>query len=438
MVVDYVPAVVRNIANDSKDLCCNGFNYSDFMTLLCGIFFGLDSFSAIVRTFVFSSSLSQLSRAATSIPSEALLKRNRNRIAKLIAQTPNAKQRFCLANDDTLVRKFGRCPENFYWFDHCLGSTYRGRNYLVMAVLDTYTGQAFPVTVALLHGVKSEKYKPRLEVVKEQLLILKTAGLGILPFTADSWFADKNFFQWLEEQKFDFEIEVKSNRKVTYLNKKQQGNIAENKRIVYPSISDVACSLKRNTAYSGGAPKQIAGGVARLYGSSQRIKFAAVWNIEDKPSDKPFAIYATNNTSRCLSRIWALSRFRWGIEVHFRQSKQEFAFDKYPVHDAKVAFNLIVLGMFLISSLELARFDKDAAPMEKKLRRKKYEFLSLFIQRIREEAFTKTIRRAFVMPSKREKIIDHFEGRLNPLYTCKKPRDKIKQNKSDVYEESLV
>jgi Transposase DDE domain len=193
--------------------------------------------------------------------------------------------------------------------------------------------------------------------------------------------------------------------------------------MVYPSTSDVARGLKRNTAFSGGAPKQIAGGVVRLFGSSLRLKLAAVWNEGDTLADRPFACYVTNRTGLCLTRIWALSRFRWGIECYFRASKQDFSFDTLPTESSEAAFGLVVLGMFLYCNLEIARHDPDAVPRGKAERRRLYPPLSAHIKRIRQECVERTYRRSLVMKCKRDAILDHLRGRRAPDRSCLKPRD---------------
>jgi hypothetical protein len=266
-------------------------------------------------------------------------------------------------------------------------------------------------------------YKPRIEALKERLLLLKKAGFGELTLVADACFSDKKFFEWLDSEGFTFEIEIRTNRKLTYLDKKALGSIGEKGKVVYPSASDVACTLKRNAAFSGGAPKQIAGGVVKLFGSSLRLKLAAVWNRDDSLKEKPFACYVTNRTGLCLSRIWALSRFRWGIECYFRASKQDFSFDALPTESSEAAFGLVVLGMFLYCNLELSRHDPHAVPMAKTERRQKYPPLSSHIKMLRQQSEERTYVRSLVMKPAREKILEHLRGRRNPDRSCLKPRD---------------
>jgi hypothetical protein len=116
-----------------------------------------------------------------------------NKGAHLVAQCPHPERRFVLAVDDTFVRKFGQSLENCYWFDHTSGSSKKGRNYLVLVVLDILTGHSYPIDVVLLKGKKHPAYRPRTDILKERLLVLKEKGLGSLTVVADSWFADKNF-----------------------------------------------------------------------------------------------------------------------------------------------------------------------------------------------------------------------------------------------------
>jgi len=202
--------------------------------------------------------------------------------------------------------------------------------------------------------------------------------------------------------------------------------IGKKGKMVYPSASDVALSLKRNTSFSGGAQKQIAGGVVRLFGSSLRLKLAAVWNKNDLIKDRPFACYVTNKTRMCVTRVWAMSRFRWGIECYFRASKQDFSFDGLPTKSSDVALGLVVLGMFIYCNLELERHDSNAVPVAKKERLKKYPPLTSYIKSLRQDSVARTFRRAMVMKSSREKILSHFCGRQDHQRSCLKPRDKSK------------
>jgi hypothetical protein len=427
LIITSVPSVIRDIANNTKDLCSKSFSVQTLIIFLTGIFFGLESFCDIKRMLIFSFSVSSLSRNASNIPHESLLRRTRNRVAKMLKEIPNAIQRFILITDDTLCRKFGIIPDNCYWFDHTTNTTFRGRNYLVIVLLDTYTGQCFPLSVILLYGKKHKEHKPRLEELKKELLILKDHGLSSFALSADSWFAGSELFEWLDENDFDFEIEIKRNRKITYLDKKQLGVIGEKGKMKYPSIDDVAMNMNwRNTAFSGGAPKKINSGIIRMYGSELRLKFSAVWNLNDSKHTSPFAIYVTNKTSRHASKIWALSRFRWSIECHFRASKQSFSFDKFPTHSSQIALKMIVLGMFLISSLEIQRFCHDAKPADKKTIRSKIEPIEKLVKKIRNEHENKNYLKILIQPITRESVINHIKTVRNKSFVCLKPRDKIK------------
>ena len=394
---------------------------------LTGIFFGLENLCDIKRKLTFSFSVSSLSRSVCHIPHESLLRRNRNRIAKIIQEIPDAIRRFILITDDTFCRKFGSSLDNCYWFDHTINSIVKGRNYLVIVLLDTHTGQCFPLSVVLLYGKRHASYRSRLDELKKELLILKDHNLSSFALSADSWFAGADLFEWLEDHNFYFEIEIKKNRKVTYLDKKQLGTVGEKGKMKYPSIQDVAMNMNwRNTTYSGGAPKKFNSGIVRIYGSQLRLKFTAVWNQFDTKETMPFAIYVTNKTSCCASKIWALSRFRWSIECHFRASKQSFSFEKFPTHSAQTSLKLIVLGMFLISSLELNRFDQNAKPTDKKTIRSDSEPIEKYVKKIRSEHENRNYLRTLVQPRSKETIINHIKTVLNERFVCLKPRDNIK------------
>ena len=101
----------------------------------------------------------------------------------------------------------------------------------------------------------------------------------------------------------------------------------------------------------------------------------------------------------CVTWVWVMSRFRWGIECYFRASKQDFSFDGLATESSEAAFGLVVLGMFLYCNLEIARHDPCAVPIEKKERLKKYPPLTSHIKTLRQESTARTFRRAMVMKS---------------------------------------
>ena len=108
-------------------MCQGNFTYKVLVSLLSGLFFGLPSLCAIVRAFTFSPSVSTLSRGIRDIPTEAILRRTKNKVAALVAKSEHPERRYVLAVDDTFVRKFGASLENCYWFDHTSGSSKQGR-----------------------------------------------------------------------------------------------------------------------------------------------------------------------------------------------------------------------------------------------------------------------------------------------------------------------
>ena len=128
------------------------------------------------------------------------------------------------------------------------------------------------------------------------------------------------------------------------------------------------------------------------------------------------------------SRVWALSRFRWGIECYFRASKQDFSFDGLPTQSSEAALGLVILGMFIYCNIEIARYYPDAVPLEKKVSLKKYPPISSFVKSLRQANMEATFKRAMILKPMREKVLSHFLGRLDPKRVCLKPRDKIKIN----------
>lgn len=87
-----------------------------------------------------------------------------------------------------------------------------------------------------------------------------------------------------------------------------------------------------------------------------------------------------------------------------------------------------MLGLFLVSSLELKRFVPDAKPIGIRNRPKTYAPLSSFVKTERNKSLQSTFRAALHFPKRKEALIQHFQGRAHPNFAYLKPRDKIKKD----------
>ena len=97
---------------------------------------------------------------------------------------------------------------------------------------------------------------------------------------------------------------------------------------------------------------------------------------------------------------------------------------------AVVRLGLVILGMFLYCNIEIARYNSDAVPLEKKVSLKKYPPISSFVKSLRQANMETTFKRAMILKLMREKVLSHFLGRLDPKRVCLKPRDKLKINET--------
>ena len=430
MVILSVPREIRDLANGTKDLCGNGFSYKVLLTILSSLYFGISSFSDAVRVLVFAPSVSLLSKQAKLIPYEKLNLRRVKRVAQILKGILDLSfRRYVLAIDDTLKAHSGKNGANCPWYDHTFNTKRKGRNFLAIVLIDRYTGAVYPLVEVLLYGKKHPKYKPRLEVLKEELTALKAAGFGGLTVLADSWFGSKHLFSWLKSEGFGFVIEIKRNRNVTQLNKKSLATRGPKGQVIHPWVSKLASILPRTTTHTSGTPKEIAGGIVRLSGSIQSLMLCAVANVEENKEEDPFAYYVSGDTSQSLEEIWALSRVRWSIETHFRRMKQDFGFDQYAVQSTESVLGILHLAHFLVCNLELKRHNPDERQLNKRERKIKYPALSTVVKQARQKSENQTYRELMRRNLKHEIMEKHLDGKKNPENACLKPRDKSKMQK---------
>ena len=421
----YVPSILREIINDSKDIGTSNCSYKSFKTLMLGLFMGQTSFCDCSRNIVDSPSVSTLSRAAASLNGNKLFNRSVRKVANYISKQKNYKNRYILIADDTLKRKYGE--DSGFWFDHTTQAKMKGNNYLAIIVYDTYMGYTYPISFTLLYNKGHENYEKRTEVLKKELIKLKKLGFGELTLCADTWFGSHELFDWLETHNFKFEIQIKQNRKVTYYNKTQTV-ISKNGKKSYPNAQDLACSLGRDVIFSGDKPKQAAGGVVKLFGSQLRLRMTAVWNKDSTPDEKPFSIYVTNRTEVTNSKVWVLARHRWAIECSFRLLKQVFRIDSFAV-SPNSSENLVKTTLFMYSALEMKRQQKNNSiprPTSASQKRTLYESLSAYIHRVRTESKNTFFTSALNNKNIKNKTLNHIKYRKNPERAVLKPRDRLK------------
>jgi hypothetical protein len=335
------PSDLRNAADGFKDLL--GPHYKSFVAALCGYFFGLSSFSDIVRYLMFSPSVTDLCRLFNEKNlSGRLNKRQRCIVQKIMKKSGKGKSRYIWALDDTLLPHYGKKIWGAYWwYDHCLKSNVFGHKLLVLGVVDTVKNIFIPVKWEILHRTDDKKIQDHEKGWVVGLRLLREAideKFPDLPFVADSWFACEEAFIELDKMGIGFVMEVKNNRIVSLHGREKIGI----------NVKKFFQDFKRTKIYFMKKARWACSVVLRFKDSKIRLKTVAVANQKGLTTD-PFSYYVSNKLTWDENKIWGLARYRWAIEVQFRELKQHFALGEAAVRSKQAVETSISISMIALT-----------------------------------------------------------------------------------------
>jgi len=345
--------------------------------------------------------VSDLSRATFSFRPNRFMRRNQKRILKKLAGRDHGD--FCFAVDDTANPKYGTTfCSNF----HSASGPFFGQKILVLAIVDLKTHQAFPISYVFLTGKKDPNHVPAQHRAIDLLQEAIHCGFPPLPVTCDSWFDSREFIDSVIQMGCIFAGELKGNRRAS----------AGPKGFVTRKLASIFRFLPKNrlpqTRYQkrkekrGKAFSQKKLFIAQL---GIPLKVIAVYNRIN--GIKPFAYYATNDTSMTGARLWMYSRGRWAIEVLFRDLKQFFGFGSLTAGGEGGAHMAVCLPLILVTSI---RLDPEVV-----WKSKEGETPGAIVRRNCEEGLTKTID-AIIFGPKTKRIA---KLRARRSFPTKKPRD---------------
>ena len=420
------PAEIRKIADEFKDLV--GSHYSAFSAILCGAIFGVGNLSDIARYFVFSPSVSSLSRLFSEEEIYPRLnRRHRLKILNLIRKSEKDPKRYIWAIDDTLISHWGKEIWGAdYWYDHTTGATVYGHKLMVLGLVDRKMKILIPVFWEVLHreiAGYEDLHEKGWEVAIKLLKNAKEYGFPSLTVCADSWFAGEEFFEALSgpDLKLNYVCEIKSNRKVVRFEKDNNLNI---------SVDKFFENYKRKKIFYKDNKKWAAEAVLLFKDAKTARKTVAVAN-KKKLEKNPFAYYVTNQLTWSASTVWAISRDRWAIEVQFRELKQSFTLGGSAVRSKQAVETSISIAMIALTVIrleQLARIDANedqyVRPIPAGTIVREYQLQSL-VRSISKLASP-------YYPKLKEKL----RARLNPENISRKPTEKNKNPK--IFDQSEV
>jgi hypothetical protein len=347
------PAEIRVAADCFKDILKG--HYPTFVALLCGATMGLRSMNVIVRFLMFSPSVSTLSRFLNLKGMyENLNRRHRRRLLSIFKRCLRDKTRYMWAVDDTIIPHSGKNIWGAYvWHDHNTGGYVFGHKLLVLGLVDRKHRLLIPVFWEILHREDKHSDQKHEKGWQVSLRLLDSAisfGFPKLTFCADSWFSCEELFEHLDTREVSFVTEIKNNRKV--VGHKRRRNLSL-------SVKEFFKKRTRNPIFFRQKKKWATGEILRFKDSKFPLKTVAIANKKGLVHEV-FAYYVSNQLTWDASRIWAIARDRWSIEVQFRDLKQVFAIGGAAVRSKEAVETSISISVIALSEIrieQIARAD---------------------------------------------------------------------------------
>jgi len=426
MMMFCVPLLARSIADRYKDLL-GSVPYSVLCAYIALCLFGIDSLADLVRCAPWTRSLSTLSDGLSKIAPENLnraMRRLRWSVLKKVRKNPDDWAFFF----DTTAnpKRVDGLPGRSMWATS-KGNVYDGRNLVVLVVVNKKTGAAIPIAWAPCIKEKDDKVNGKMawELVLDLVDLVVASDFPKLDIGGDSWFDGVQFFDELDKRGFMFNIEMKSSRTA-------KSNVAPN-AAWKPLSMQLEGEAKKGARAGTREPleeqqgmqgmKYIASRILWIRASkagkdgkkaTMRVRIAAVYNHQAEKT--PFAFYATNNLSKSGVWQWKMARWRWNIEVLFRDLKQNLAWGKLSCESHRGCDAFIVIPFLIVAHL---RLDVDSSG-----RRSIGEMLA-------EEKYSSLLRSIeFIRASPNHGLYEKFKARMSPSRACKKPVDSVAERKN--------
>lgn len=329
MLLSRIPPLVRLIADRYQDIFRDtGISYSMLCLFIAMTLCGIPSFAQFVRVVSFSPSVSKMSRDAAKFDDKAMNRAQRRLAWSVLKQVRNAPDDWIWVIDTTSnIKRTAGISGGGLWANS-KHEIFYGQNLMVLCAVNIKTGVSIPII-----------WKPCLKKEDRKIgetnhaLVIALVDEMIaqhwpkLKLVMDSWFDSIALMRSLNQRGITFVIQMKSSRKpklnpsprhpkrplVEIFSKLERISVRATTRENKPREK---IGLK-GIRYVSGTNIWIAGSGK---GKQVQIRVAAVYNhIKER---KAFGYYSTNDLSASFIWCWKMSRYRWNIEVCFRDLRQ--------------------------------------------------------------------------------------------------------------------
>jgi Transposase DDE domain len=359
MVLTRIPPLARLIAGRYQDIFRDtGISHSMLCLFIAMTLGGIPFLSRLVRIACFSPSVSALSRAAGKFDSQTMNRAMRRLSWSVLKRVMKAPDDWIFVVDTTSNVKRTAGIEGSGFWANSKDEVFFGQHLMVLCAVNKQSGEAIPV--AWKPCLKDGDRKPGTtshDLVIDLIQALLEQGWPKLALVMDSWFDSVGLMKQLTKKGITFVIQLKSSRKP-----KTNPSPRSPKKLLIDIFSSLTKSSSRATTRENKpAPKlglvgvkYIAGADLWIAGSGKdakqiRVRVAAVYNHFKERN--AFGYYATNDLSASFTWCWNMSRYRWNIEVCFRDLRQSMHWGKWASKCPEGANLSLVLPILVLGYL---------------------------------------------------------------------------------------
>ncbi len=332
MLFSRIPSVVRLIAARYQDIFKDaGISYSMLCLLIVMTLCDFPVISLFVRYFALSPSISTLSRNIKKFDKTTMNRLQRRISWSVLKQVMRDPNNWIWGIDTTAnIKRTAGLRGRGLWANS-KDEIFFGQNMMVICAINVNTGVSIPV-----YWLPCLKAEEREEGVTNHALVLElideliAQGWPKITLVMDSWFDSAKLMKALKDRKITFVIQLKSSRKP-----KTNPSPRSPKKFLIDIFKNLAReSIRATTREEKLAIKKgwknlkfISGQLLWINGEGENSKqiqllVAAVYNHHRERN--AFGYYATNDLSKSYTWCWKMSRYRWNIEVGFRDLRQGF------------------------------------------------------------------------------------------------------------------
>ena len=301
---------------------------------------------------------------------------------KVYQQIKNSKIKAFVADDTVKIRRGKKTEGVSLHFDHLTGRTVKGQQVLTLGMA---TEKGFiPLEQEIFIGQKkrqlatfkdnrhhaAKRYQQSLELTKPALLSLSlkraiSNGFEADYFLADAWFGNKPTLRLTDECSVTAILRMKKDKtkyKITTIEKSNKKEKMLTLKEIYQQFIRKQWVKKKLT---NGTQYQILNVELNLAETEKspenwikvRLLFIKKYNENKENQKQDWAVFLTTDPQLEAQRILEIYALRWGIEVYFKEVKQNLGFLKeqtisYASHLASLSLTAIRYLLLLYSALE--------------------------------------------------------------------------------------